>query len=323
MRLSSKKILSAVALAVLMGGGGSALGRASQKAEPRDALGGLTFCQFREEHAVRAFDGMGRPEVERELFEADFSRRYVQGLRTGELRRPSIPALAVPMARPDGEVVVYSPGQGQVALRGDVNSSDRAMALEARTQRGVRLDVTGAGRVVLDESLADSGLEELYIFTSGEETSIQVLGMVPCLLIDGGREQAAGPLTVDGSQARLPAGDGDTAALCGAAIYGTSGRDAITGTGCSEEIFGLAGNDFIDGNLGADKLFGNEGSDCLTPGDESSGVDKLYGGMDNDFVFGTAGTEECYGDNGYDYCSTACEKKFLCDQIVASLSCVR
>lgn len=72
-------------------------------------------------------------------------------------------------------------------------------------------------------------------------------------------------------------------------IYGTSGKDNLSGTMYDDTIYGLAGND---------KAFGNDGNDTIYGG---AGADTLDGGSGNDYLFGDDGNDWLLGGLGNDY----------------------
>jgi len=62
-------------------------------------------------------------------------------------------------------------------------------------------------------------------------------------------------------------------------IYGSGGKDKITGGPLGDTIYGGIGDDTIDGGAGNDNIFGQDGNDVLTDGE---GSDKVHGGKGND-----------------------------------------
>jgi hypothetical protein len=302
-----------------------------------DAFGGRSFCDFHRDFVRETPRG---PVSSMDLvanIEDDFARKYVHGLRTGQLPRPSVVPLALPLSRLGGDVVVYSPAAGTLAVQGQaVTAAPHEVRLERTGQKGVRLDLTGHGRVVIDESVSSAGLEELYVFTDGGDVSIEVRGMAPCGLIDGGREHARGSLKVDASAAVLPTQDSSlaTAATCVQNIYGTAGNDSINGSACNDNIYGYAGNDTLFGNEGRDYIMGqggsdtingNAGNDCVANGFEDFSTDLLRGGQGDDLIFANAyPNESCYGDLHVqgDACSPLCNYfDASCEASIVAASC--
>lgn len=72
------------------------------------------------------------------------------------------------------------------------------------------------------------------------------------------------------------------------AVFGTNGRDVITGGRADNVIFGLDGNDILNGNGGKDTLVGGTGNDTL------------HGGNGNDVLYGGRGADTLFGGNGKD-----------------------
>ncbi len=82
-----------------------------------------------------------------------------------------------------------------------------------------------------------------------------------------------------------------------AIIYGTNGKDRITGTSLNDSIYGWNGDDSLAGGAGADRLYGGSGDDELI-GDD--GNDRLLGQLGNDSLDGGAGWDVLNGGSGDD-----------------------
>lgn len=83
----------------------------------------------------------------------------------------------------------------------------------------------------------------------------------------------------------------------GPAIFGTQGKDNLTGTPGNDLIFGLEGDDKFEGNLGDDCLVGGPGNDRLNG---NNGNDVILGGEGNDIAHGNNGDDVIYGEGGND-----------------------
>ena len=73
-----------------------------------------------------------------------------------------------------------------------------------------------------------------------------------------------------------------------ALTFGSSGSDAIVGTGQRDRLYGMAGSDTIDGGAGDDRIEGGAGNDTLAGG---VGRDVLDGGADADVLRGGDGDD--------------------------------
>jgi Ca2+-binding RTX toxin-like protein len=82
-----------------------------------------------------------------------------------------------------------------------------------------------------------------------------------------------------------------------ATIYGTPGRDTLTGSRFPDVIAGLAGNDAIRGLGANDRLCGGAGRDRLLGG---KGRDRLLGGNGPDRLIGGRGRDRLRGGPGRD-----------------------
>lgn len=81
------------------------------------------------------------------------------------------------------------------------------------------------------------------------------------------------------------------------AIFGTQGKDNLTGTPGNDLIFGLEGDDKFEGNSGNDCLVGGLGNDRLNG---NNGNDVILGGEGNDIAYGNNGDDAIYGGDGND-----------------------
>lgn len=86
-------------------------------------------------------------------------------------------------------------------------------------------------------------------------------------------------------------------AFSGPGIFGTQGKDNLTGTPGNDLIFGLEGDDKIEGNLGNDCIVGGLGNDRLHG---NNGNDVILGGEGNDIAYGNNGDDAIYGGSGND-----------------------
>jgi hypothetical protein len=291
---------------------------AASPSEVQDPFGGKTFCQFKSEYLEQALGTLSPTLEKQELVELSFSDMYLEGLRSGVLVRPSVSSLQVPLSA-GGSVVLSSPTPGALTLQDETGASLGSLVVpQTPGQRRLRLDLIGSGQLSIDKSVSQADLEELDLFVYGEDVSITTSAVLPCLLVDGGREHSKGPLKFDGSAA-IP--DDGLTAQCGVELSGTSGPDTLAGTGCDDNINGGAGNDIIYGYGGNDRLwgsgnndilYGNDGNDSVVGGTYDYAIDWLYGGQFDDTIAGQAG-DNCYGDLGRDTCRTTCSTFSGCE----------
>jgi uncharacterized repeat protein (TIGR01451 family) len=79
-------------------------------------------------------------------------------------------------------------------------------------------------------------------------------------------------------------------------VYGGSGNDVIcAGTG-TDIVLGGSGKDFVNGGGGPDRLVGQDGGDTLKG---KSGPDRLSGGKGDDTLVGGKGRDKCKGGSGH------------------------
>jgi Ca2+-binding RTX toxin-like protein len=78
-------------------------------------------------------------------------------------------------------------------------------------------------------------------------------------------------------------------------LWGTAGRDRISGSGAGEVICGRGGNDRLAGRGGRDRLLGAAGRDLLLGG---AGGDVLIGGAGRDRLLGGPGRDRCPASAG-------------------------
>jgi hypothetical protein len=293
-----------------------------------DVFGNQSYCTFHREQLLEAGSIMSLSQEGIEAMETRFADTYVEGLRSGALTRKSVASMVVPLAGPEQNVVVHSPAAGVLAVSGNLEASMGMLVLDGTLHRGVQLNLVGDGHVTIDESVSKAGLEELYVFSHGTgAVTIDLRATAPCVLVDGGREHAKGPLLLDTSKA-VP--DSDFDVQCVQNIYGTTGNDTLHGNACNDNIYGRAGNDtvfgysgrdFIQGEGGSDTLHGNEGRDCLSPGSFYDSFNNLYGGKDDDMLFGWFGVEACWGDDGTDICDSLCDSRNACEKTGQTITC--
>jgi len=82
-----------------------------------------------------------------------------------------------------------------------------------------------------------------------------------------------------------------------AVLPGTTGDDALEGTGAQDTLFGKAGHDALNGRGANDTLFGQPGDDLFV---DQSGDDLLRGGLGSDLFAGNPGDDAVYGGGGHD-----------------------
>lgn len=80
-------------------------------------------------------------------------------------------------------------------------------------------------------------------------------------------------------------------------IIGTSGVDALNGTGGADCIFGLGGTNVITANRGDDCVYGGPDQDIISGG---AGADFIWGGDGDDVINGNGGADTIFGDGGDD-----------------------
>lgn len=80
-------------------------------------------------------------------------------------------------------------------------------------------------------------------------------------------------------------------------IFGSFGRDVLTGSDRRDWVFGLWGRDIIHGGGGNDALFGGGGRDVINAG---SGSDYVFGGSGSDTIDAGSGSDVVYGGSGRD-----------------------
>lgn len=113
--------------------------------------------------------------------------------------------------------------------------------------------------------------------------------VIPDIAADNGTIQAIDrvliPFDIPGNEA-------------GQILFGTRGRDELTGGGGDDKLFGRAGSDQLLGLGGDDVIRGGKGVDRLFGGE---GDDRLSGGLNSDLLDGGAGDDVLIGGWGKDY----------------------
>ena len=80
-------------------------------------------------------------------------------------------------------------------------------------------------------------------------------------------------------------------------LFGSEGRDSVSGGTGNDVILGNGGNDRLNGNSGNDIVQGGSGEDWLFG---ETGNDTLYGGTGKDFMWGGAGADTFVFDRSED-----------------------
>ncbi|WP_425806719.1 calcium-binding protein [Desulfitobacterium sp. Sab5] len=80
-------------------------------------------------------------------------------------------------------------------------------------------------------------------------------------------------------------------------LYGSVGKNIMSGLGGNDSLYGYEGDDVIDGGAENDILYGGSGNDTLLGGE---GSDTLYGESGNDILDGGVGNDLLYGGSGND-----------------------
>jgi Ca2+-binding RTX toxin-like protein len=83
----------------------------------------------------------------------------------------------------------------------------------------------------------------------------------------------------------------------GAAMFGGSGNDSLTGGSGADALHGQDGNDQLDGGAGADFLLGQSGGDVMAGG---NGADQMFGGSGDDTADGDRGDDVAVMGDGND-----------------------
>ena len=251
-------------------------------------------------------DRVLRAEVRKSLREADGDlardreRALLDGLRAGEAMFDGAERLLV---RGADDVHVRFENGWLVAGAPGADAPLAKLRLADGLKDGLKVHVLADGvrKLVLTESLRRADIAHLIVLTDLDEAvTVDIDGAPSCLVIDGGGDAAAGPLTVNQtldeiSNARAPN-------PVNATIYGTSGSDFISGGAGNDTIYGYGGDDTIRGDAGVDYLYGNEGNDYLRSDSGVSGyTEVMYGGKDNDQLYADS-VSFCSGDDGLDTC---------------------
>lgn len=276
---------------------------------PAFTRGEVSFCQMAHARLPQA------KRIAPEEFDLAQARTLsdLQLLRSGELRAAHLLTAELVHATPSDEILVRRLEDGQISIEGAALKSGGAPLRRIMApERGLRLVVEGASRVIIDESLDAAGLSEIHVVTGEGTHEIDVRASAPCVVVDPGGDAIQGPVQIKLSgnieQSVMGCTGGDDV-LAGSPgndiISGCEGSDIICGRGGDDTLYGNTGRDTLYGQPGNDSLYGNEQDDCLFGGQDN---DTLYGGQDNDGLDGNLGQDSCYGNLGaQNLCSINCE----------------
>jgi len=252
-------------------------------------------------------DRVLRAEVRKSLREADGDlardreRALLDGLRAGEAIFDGAERLLV---RGADEVHVRFENGWLVAGAPGADAPLAKLRRADGLKDGLKVHVLADGvrKLVLTESLRRADIAHLIVLTDLDgAVTVDIDGAPSCLVIDGGGDAAAGPLTVkqtldEISNARAPN-------PVNATIYGTNGDDFLAGGAGDDTIYGYGGRDDVRGLAGVDYLYGNDGNDVVRSGTGVNGYTELmYAGKGDDILYSDSVSVLCSGDDGLDTC---------------------